>query len=92
MRSIHPALAGLPTDPASKAERLRRFVGPMAESDRQTVAFWRAQSPAAHAAAMIELAGYAERMAAQTGFGKNPDEMFPGFAPMPSRPPGDGPA
>jgi len=31
---------------------------------------WRTASPAAHAAAMIDLARYAELMVAQTGFGK----------------------
>jgi len=40
---------------------------------------WRTASPAAHAAAMIDLARYAELMVAQTGFGKDPAEMFPGL-------------
>lgn len=65
----------------TKAELLRRFRGPVAENDRETVKFWRQASPAAHAAAMIALSRYAERMSRQTGYGKDPSEMFPGFPP-----------
>lgn len=48
-------------------------------SDAETVNFWRGASPEAHAQAMIELARYAELMVVTTGFGKDPDEQFPGL-------------
>lgn len=69
----------LPLDELSKAKRLQRFRGPLEANDRQTAEFWRRASAAAHAVATIELSDYAERMAAQTGIGKDPSEMFPGF-------------
>lgn len=55
------------------------FTTSLEASDAETVDFWRKASPEAHAQAMIELAGYAEMMAATTGFGKDPDEQFPGL-------------
>ncbi len=69
----------LPLDEPSKARRLQRFRGPLEANDRQTAEFWRTAPAAAHAVATIELSEYAERMAAQTGIGKDPSEMFPGF-------------
>jgi hypothetical protein len=65
-----------------RAERLARFLGPLRDRDREVVAHWRTASPAAHAAAMIELSRYAERTARQTGIGKDPAERFPGFRPL----------
>jgi hypothetical protein len=65
-----------------KANLVERICGPVAERDREIVEHWRSASPAEHAKAMIELAHYAEMMVAQTGFGKDPDEMFPGFPPL----------
>ncbi len=62
-----------------KAALLERFLGPVAERDREAVERWRSASAAEHAEAMIELAHFAEMMVAQTGHGKDPGEMFPGF-------------
>lgn len=59
--------------------RLERFRGSVERDDQEVIEHWREASPAAHAAAMIELARYAEQMTVRTGFGKNPNEMFPGF-------------
>ena len=72
-------LEDLLSEMEEKADRLRRFLGPVAERDGETVSHWRAASPEAHAEAMIELAEYAERMIEQTGYGKDYSEMFPGF-------------
>jgi hypothetical protein len=66
------------------ATELAAFLGPVADRDAEVIERWRNASPAAHARAMIELSGYAERMAAQTGLGKDPGERFPGI-PEPSR-------
>lgn len=68
------------SSPADKAERLRRFIGPIAERDREVVDYWRDAGPGEHARAMIELAEYAETMVAQTGLAKDSTEMFPGFS------------
>lgn len=62
---------------------LATFLGPVADRDAEVIERWRNASPAAHARAMIELSDYAERMAAQTGLGKDPAERFPGI-PTPS--------
>lgn len=64
---------------SDRAARLARFRGPLAERDAETVAYWREASPAAHAAAMIQLAEMAEMIVAHTRFTKDPNEMFPGF-------------
>ena len=69
--------------PKSDAAELAAFLGPVADRDAEVVERWRNASAADHARAMIELSGYAERMAAQTGLGKDPAERFPGF-PKPS--------
>lgn len=66
--------------PDEKALRLRRFVGPMVERDREIVEYWRSATPSEHARAMIDLAEYAEQMVRQTGITKNPEDMFPGFS------------
>ena len=66
-------------DAATKAELLARFRGPVEENDAERVAFWARASDADHARAMIELARYAEMMAARTGYRKDFDDMFPGF-------------
>lgn len=58
---------------------LSTFLGPVADRDAEVIERWRNASPDAHARAMIELSRYAERMAAQTGLGKDPDERFPGI-------------
>lgn len=58
---------------------VNKLRGPLEERDAEVVQHWRAASPAEHAKAMIELAHYAERMAAQTGHLKDVGEMFPGF-------------
>ena len=63
----------------AKAERLRRFLGPVAMRDAETVERWRGASAAEHATAMIELSEFAAQMVQQTGHGKDPSEMFPGF-------------
>lgn len=63
----------------AREERLRRFVGPIAERDAEVVAYWRSASPSEHARAMIQLSEYAAEMVQLTGFGKDPDEFFPGF-------------
>lgn len=73
---------------AARAERLRRFRGPVEERDAEIVDYWRDAPPEAHARAMIELAHYAEQMVAHTGFDKDRSEMFPGF-PQPESPHGD---
>lgn len=65
---------------AIKRSRLERFRGAVAASDAQTAEHWRQASSGARARAMIELSEYAEMIARQTGIGKDPDEMFPGFA------------
>ena len=62
-----------------KAERLRRFRGPVIARDAETVAYWRDASATEHARAMIELSEFAAIMVRQTGYGKDPGEMFPGF-------------
>jgi len=61
------------------SELQQRFVGSRDAHDAETIEFWRDAPAAAHAKAMIELASYAEKMAAQTGLGKDPNESFPGF-------------
>jgi len=76
----HPEAAA--TEP-EKAARLRAFRGPVEVRDAEVVEHWRTASPEAHAAAMVELAHYAEQIAAYTGLGKPPEEMFPGFPPTP---------
>ncbi len=63
----------------TKAQRLAAFVGPLGVYDNETVSFWRKASSAEHASAMCQLSVYAEQMASQTGLGKDPSEMFPGF-------------
>lgn len=65
----------------AREERLRRFVGPLAERDAEIVTFWRDASPGEHARAMIDLAEYATQMVRLTGIGKDPAEFFPGFPP-----------
>lgn len=77
----------LPLDELSKAQPLQRFRGPLEANDQQTAEFWRQASAAAHAAATIELSDYAERMSAQTGIGKDPSEMCPGFPSPPKKQP-----
>jgi len=59
--------------------KLAAFLGPVAARDAEVIERWRGASPEAHAQAMIELSRYAERLAAQTGIGKDPDERFPGI-------------
>lgn len=61
------------------AGELARFLGPVEDRDAESIEFWRDASAEAHAQAMIELSRYAERMAAQTGLGKDPAERFPGI-------------
>lgn len=62
-----------------KSQALRDFVGPVAAREAETVQHWRSAPASSHATAMIELSEYAEQMAAQTGLGKDPHEMFPGL-------------
>jgi hypothetical protein len=59
------------------ATELSTFLGPVADRDAEIIERWRDASPQEHARAMIELSDYAERMAAQTGLGKDPTERFP---------------
>jgi hypothetical protein len=66
---------------AERAERLRRFRGPLEQNDAETIDDWRQASPAAHAEAMIQLARMAEMIVVTTGFAKDPNEIFPGFPP-----------
>jgi|GEM_PF-3061582 len=65
------------------ATELATFLGPVAARDAEVIERWRDASPAAHARAMIELSDYAERMAVQTGLGKDPTERFPGIPKLP---------
>lgn len=65
----------------AREERLRRFVGPIAERDAEVVAYWRNAPASEHARAMIELSEYAAAMVRLTGLGKDPDDFFPGFPP-----------
>ncbi len=72
-----------PTGPRrDRQEKLRQFRGPVEARDAQLIERWRQASPTAHAAAMIELARYAEMMVAHTGYGKDAAELFPGFPPQ----------
>lgn len=71
--------------PKPAATELASFLGPVADRDAEVIERWRDASPAAHARAMIELSDYAERMAAQTGLGKDPAERFPGIPEPPPR-------
>jgi ferric-dicitrate binding protein FerR (iron transport regulator) len=68
----------------SDSAELTTFLGPVAERDAEVIERWRAASAEEHAQAMIELSRYAERMAAQTGLGKDPAERFPGIPEPPS--------
>lgn len=64
---------------AIKAARLDAFRGPVERRDLEMVEYWRGASAAEHAAAMIDLANTAEQIVVHTGYGKDPDEHFPGF-------------
>lgn len=69
------------------ATELSAFLGPVEDRDAEVIERWRESSAEAHAQAMIELSRYAERMAAQTGFDKDPTEHFPGIPEGASPPP-----
>lgn len=71
--------------PKPDATELTTFLGPVADRDAEVIERWREASAEDHAQAMIELSRYAERMAAQTGHGKDPAERFPGI-PEPGSP------
>lgn len=71
-------------DAEAREQRLRQFRGPLETNDRHGVEHWRTASPEAHAQAMIELSDYVQAIAAQTGYTKAKDDMFPGF-PMETR-------
>jgi hypothetical protein len=64
---------------AEKASLLERFRGPLRARDDEVVEHWRSLPASAHAEAMITLSRMAETIAAHTGYGKDPDELFPGF-------------
>lgn len=70
----------IPSSPGAKRQRLESFVGGMVHEDAEMVEAWRDRSPAEHAAAGAQLSDLAAQMSQQTGFGKDPDEMFPGFS------------
>lgn len=84
---LEPSSAGGPRehDPPPRenddveATELTKFLGPVEDRDAEVIERWRDASAEAHAEAMIELSRYAERMAAQTGLGKDPAERFPGI-------------
>lgn len=80
MDGTHPDLRGLAMDPEAKAARLRRFIGSVAADDAEMQVFWRQRSAAEHAQAGAQLSDVASQMATQTGFGKDPAEMFPGLS------------
>ncbi len=61
----------------SKRELLGRFVGSAHQHDAELADFWRQRSAAEHAIAGAQISDMAAQMSAQTGFGKDPDEMFP---------------
>ncbi len=75
---MHKQLESL-TGPPRGDGGWEKFSSSVEASDAETVDFWRRASPEAHARAMIDLANYAEMMVATTGFGKDPDEWFPGL-------------
>lgn len=64
---------------------LAAFLGSVADRDAEVIERWREASAEDHAQAMIELSRYAERMAAQTGLGKDPAERFPGIPEPPEQ-------
>ncbi len=68
--------SGIDPDEARRA-RLERFRGHVDTHDKELAEYWSQRSPAEHAKAMVDLADYADMMAAQTGFEKDPNEMFP---------------
>lgn len=70
--------------PKPDATELTTFLGPVEDRDAEVIERWREASAEDHAQAMIELSRYAERMAAQTGLGKDPVERFPGIPEPPS--------
>lgn len=71
--------------PKPDTTELTTFLGPVADRDAEVIERWREASAQDHAQAMIELSRYAERMAAQTGLGKDATERFPGI-PEPGSP------
>lgn len=75
----------------ARADRLARFRGPVERHDAARAEFWRGRSDADHARAMIELARYAETVAASTGYHKDADDMFPGFPAVTVAAAGDAP-
>lgn len=77
--AVVPVTRSHPIAPMPDAVELTRFLGPVEDRDAEVIERWRDASAEAHAQAMIELSRYAERMAAQTGFGKDPAERFPGI-------------
>ncbi|MHB1469275.1 MAG: hypothetical protein ACYCU0_06020 [Solirubrobacteraceae bacterium] len=78
--ATHPDFTGISLEPAARASRLQRFLGPAFTEDDSQAAYWRSQSDAAHAAAGAQFSDMAAQVAVQTGHGKNPDEMFPGLS------------
>lgn len=85
MHKVPELTPSSPRTPEEKAELLRRFLGPIEESDAEMADFWRQRSPAEHAASGAQLSDMAARMSVQTGLGKDPTEMFPGFPPVSGR-------
>ena len=76
----HSYFPGASLDPTAKAVRLQRFVGPARDEDTAQAEFWRHRSDAEHAQAGAELSDMAAQMAADTGDGPAPGEMFPGLS------------
>ena len=76
----HPDFASVSLDPEIRARRLQRFLGPLVHEDEDQAEFWAQQSDAAHAQAGAELSDMAAKLAVQTGFGKDPGELFPGLS------------
>lgn len=71
--------------PKPDSAELNTFLGPVADRDAEVIERWREAPAEDHAQAMIELSRYAERMAIQTGIGKDQAERFPGI-PEPGSP------
>ena len=64
----------------SKRKLRERFVGSAHEHDAELADFWRQRSPAEHAIAGAQISDMAAQMSVQTGFGKDPGEIFPSLS------------
>lgn len=74
---VNPKLNELTIE--DKRQRLDRFTAGIDNNDREMTDYWRNAAPEIHASAMAQLSDYASRLSQETGLGKDPNEMFPGF-------------